>query len=138
MKRNAMLKRSEDIGYGNILPPLHWKHRHTIGNNLHTAFEVLAMHGMTGNRDYLRVARRQLDYLLGANPLDKIYVTGMEPNDGRRGDVEFGRQTVLSPIKVDLFVAPCKNRPDPVSVDELGRVEPRSNPLLTRSGHTPN
>jgi endoglucanase len=77
---DAMITRSDSAGYGNILPREYWKHRHTIGNNLHLAFELLILHHLTGDLDSLRVARRQLDYILGANPLDKLFITGMEPN----------------------------------------------------------
>ncbi len=77
---DAMVGRSDRLGYGNILPSENWQHRHTIGNNLHLAFALLSLHRLTGNRDYLRVARRQLDYVLGVNPLDQLYVTGLEPN----------------------------------------------------------
>ena len=77
---DAMVKRSDGLGYANILPPEHWKHRHTIGNNLHMAFQLLLLHHLTGDGDYLRVVRRQLDYVLGANPIDKLFVTGMQPN----------------------------------------------------------
>ena len=76
---DKMVLHSDSSGYGYILPRQNWDHRHTIGNNLHLAFELVMLNHLADKPEYLRVARRQLDYILGANPLSKLFVTGMEP-----------------------------------------------------------
>lgn len=67
-------------GYGNVLQAESWKERHTIGNALQMAWELAMAAELTGHKTYSEVALRQLHFILGANPLGKVFITGVGSN----------------------------------------------------------
>ncbi len=67
-------------GYGCALTAADWKQRHTCGTMLQIAWELYMAYRLTGHAPYLETARQQLHYVLGANPLGKVYVTGIGSN----------------------------------------------------------
>ncbi len=75
-----------NMGYGYVLPPAFWTQRHTVGNMLHkawtllTAYHVSLVMGPVPLKGYRDVALDQVNILLGRNPLNQTFVTGV----GRR------------------------------------------------------
>lgn len=74
---DRMVAVSFSEGYGNILIAENWKQRHTIGNALQMAWKLAMASELTGQPSYREVALRQLPFILGANPLGKVFVTGV-------------------------------------------------------------
>ena len=64
-------------GYGNVLAEANWKQKHTIGNTLQMAWELAMAFELTGEIAYRQTALDQLHFLLGRNPLGKVFVTGI-------------------------------------------------------------
>lgn len=67
-------------GYGCVLTAADWEQRHTCGTMLQIAWELAMAHRLTGHAPYRETALQQLHYVLGANPLGKVYVTGIGSN----------------------------------------------------------
>lgn len=67
-------------GYGNVLTIENWKQRHTVGNALQMAWELAMAFELTGRLTYREVALRQFHFILGANPLGKVFITGVGSN----------------------------------------------------------
>ncbi|MFA6560402.1 MAG: glycoside hydrolase family 9 protein [Verrucomicrobiia bacterium] len=70
-------------GYGSALTAENWKHRHTCGNALQMGWELAMAFELTGRAPYREAALRQLHFVLGANPLGKVFVTGVGSNPVR-------------------------------------------------------
>lgn len=70
-------------GYGSVLTAENWKHRHTCGNALQMGWELAMAFELTGRAPYREAALRQLHFVLGANPLGKVFVTGAGSNPVR-------------------------------------------------------
>lgn len=77
---DQLVSLADSTGFGSVLAAPHWQHRHTIGNALHLAFELIMTYELTSERHYMRVVKDQFDYLLGVNPLDQLYITGFGDN----------------------------------------------------------
>ncbi len=78
-----MVAISSAEGYGSVLSTENWKQRHTIGNALQMAWELAMASELTGQQSFREVALRQLDFILGANPLGKVFITGIGSNPVR-------------------------------------------------------
>lgn len=80
---NTMMKRISEHGYGSALVPDHWKCRHTAGAMLQDAWELIMAGKMLNKEEYIQGAQDQLHYILGRNPLGKVFVTGLGSNPVR-------------------------------------------------------
>lgn len=85
----SMLERADKVlgivnnaSYGTSIEKVFW------GSNGHVCDEahaLLVAYDLTGKKEYFEAAKKQIDYILGCNPMDVCYVTG------------FGEKTVEHP-----------------------------------------
>ena len=70
---DTLVKTADKTAYGAAITKYNWGSNMTIAN----AGNVMALaYKLTGNSEYLNGAQKQLDYLLGTNPLGTSFVTG--------------------------------------------------------------
>src|SRR5690606_2090013 len=73
-RADGLLRRAKDAPWGLAIDRLKW------GSNKMVAEEGITLalaHRLTGRADYLAAAVGQLDYLLGRNPFERSFVTGI-------------------------------------------------------------
>lgn len=78
---DRMVRSADASGYGNVLE--NWKQRHTSGNTMQMAWELAMASELLRLADYRRVALDQLHFVLGRNPLGKVFATGLGSNPVR-------------------------------------------------------
>ncbi|MBR6273493.1 MAG: glycoside hydrolase family 9 protein [Lachnospiraceae bacterium] len=93
------------------------------GSNLEVLSKAILLNyagKLSGEKKYIDASLRQLDYILGANPLDQSYVTGygtkplMNPHN--RPTVSDG---IVEPIPGYVSGGPNRNRPDPDAKEQI-------------------
>jgi len=80
---DRMVRSADSRGYGNVLEAAHWKQRHTSGNTLQMAWELAMASELLLDTAYRRVALDQLHFVLGRNPLGKVFATRLGSNPVR-------------------------------------------------------
>jgi endoglucanase len=80
---DRLVRSADSRGYGNVLEAANWRQRHTMGNTLQMAWELAMASELLGDGNCRRVALDQLHFVLGRNPLGKVFVTGIGSNPVR-------------------------------------------------------
>lgn len=69
--------RVEKASFGTSLEKVFWGSNGAVCDNAHL---LLLAYDLTGKKEYFEAAKKQLDYLLGCNPMNVCYVTGFGTN----------------------------------------------------------
>ena len=72
-----VLERVKNASFGTSLDKVFWGSNGAICDNAHL---LLLAYDLTGEKEYFEAAKKQLDYILGCNPMDVCYVTGFGTN----------------------------------------------------------
>lgn len=72
-KAEHLLSNSKKSGFGISLNHIFWGSNGAISDECHM---LLLAYDITGKKEYLHVAEKNVDYILGCNPLNICYVTG--------------------------------------------------------------
>ena len=73
-------RQTKKPGTDNVLEEANWNQRHTLGNSLQIAWELAMASEVLHEAGYRQVALDQLHFVLGRNPLGKVFVTGLGSN----------------------------------------------------------
>ena len=74
---DRILERVKNASFGTSLDKVHWG---SCGHVCDHAHLLLVAWDVTGNNEYYEAAKKQLDYVLGCNPMNICYVTGFGTN----------------------------------------------------------
>ena len=74
---DKVLERVENASFGTSLEKVFWGSNGGVCDNAHL---LLLAYDIFGNKRYYEAAKRQLDYLMGCNPMNVCYVTGYGTN----------------------------------------------------------
>ena len=69
--------RVENASFGTSLEKVFWGSNGAVCDNAHL---LLLVYDLFGKKEYFEAAKKQLDYLLGCNPMNVCYVTGFGTN----------------------------------------------------------
>ncbi|MBO4858421.1 MAG: glycoside hydrolase family 9 protein [Treponema sp.] len=72
-----VLERVKNASFGTSLEKVFWGSNGAVCDNAHL---LLLAYDLTGNKEYFEAAKKQLDYILGCNPMNVCYVTGFGTN----------------------------------------------------------
>ena len=113
---DKIMDRVNNASFGTSLDKVHWG---SCGHVCDMAHLLLVAHDITGRSEYYEAAKKQLDYLLGCNPMNICYVTGFGTNTVKhphhRPSVATG-----STMPGMLSGGPCEGLHDACAKEKLG------------------
>ena len=74
---DILLDRSQKSGFGVALDEVVWGSNMEVANDAHL---LSLAQNVTGKKEYLSAAYKQMNYLLGCNPMSECYITGFGAN----------------------------------------------------------
>lgn len=76
-RATTLLKKSNESSFGVSLAKVFWGSNGAVCDEAHI---LLLAYDITQNKDFFEAAKKQLDYVLGCNPLNLCYITGEGSN----------------------------------------------------------